>query len=308
MKTFSRILKKSLIIVMLLASIFIIALESRTHADAGYHSSYSGGSSHSSSSHSSSSSSSSSSRSSRSSSSYSSSSGSYSGGSGGAGATLFAVFLVTFIIIIVLASSKRGPSTYVPPLNKITPNQAAIAKLKELIPGFDEKQFLDQGYKIFLDVENAWMNFELDKVRGVITDELLTMYESQISSMEVKGEQNIMSDFVLRDCAITNCKNENDDIEVTTKYTIEFYDYIIDKASGKVLRGTKTRKLRMYYDFTFIKNINGKQEPEIKTCPNCGAEVKVNAAGVCEYCGTKIMGETTSWVMSKKVCTSQVML
>jgi predicted lipid-binding transport protein (Tim44 family) len=304
MKTFSRILKKSLIILMLLASIFIIALESKTHADAGYHSSYGGGSS--SSSHSSSSSSHSSS--SRSSSSYSSSSGSYSGGSGGIGATLFAVFIVAFIIIIVLASSKRGTSTYVPPLNKATPNQAAIDKLKQLIPGFDEKQFLDEGYKIFLDVEDAWMNFELDKVRGVLTDELLNMYESQLSSMEVKGEQNIMSDFVLKDCAITNCKNENDNIEVTTKYTIEFYDYIIDKASGKVLRGTKTRKLRMYYDFTFIKSVKNADENKVDVCPNCGAEVKVNAAGVCEYCGTKIIGETTSWVMSKKVCTSQVML
>ena len=307
MKKFSRILKKSLIIVMLLASIFIIAIESKTHADAGYHSSYSGGSSsHSSSSHSSSSS--------RSSSSRSSSSSSYrSGGSssgGGSIVSLFfvAIFVVVFICIISMARGKGGVSTYVPPLIKIVPNKEAIDKLKELIPGFDDKQFLDEGYKIFLDVENAWMNFELNKVRGVLTDELINMYESQLSSMEVKGEQNIMSDFELKDYGITGCKNENNDIEVTAKYTIEFYDYIIDKASGKVLRGTKTRKLRMYYDFTFIKSINGKQEPEITTCPNCGAEVKVNAAGVCEYCGTKIMGETTSWVMSKKVCTNQVML
>ena len=303
MKTFFRILKKSIIVLMIISSLFIIANETKTHADAGYHSSYSGGGSSSSSHSSSSHSSSSSSRSRSSSSSYSS--GSYSGGSGGAGATVMAVFIVIIIIVIVLSKSKGGSSNYIPPLNKLTPNQAAIDKLKELIPGFDEKQFLDEGYKIFLDVENAWMNFELEKVHNEITDELFNMYESQISSMEVKGEQNIMSDFVLKDCAITNCKNENDDIEVTTKYIIEFYDYIIDKASGRVLRGTKTRKLRMYYDFTFIKS---KSEHKIETCPNCGAEVNVNSAGVCEYCGSKIVGENTTWVMSKKVCTNQVML
>ena len=303
MKKSKNILKKLFIALIIFASLFVIAVESKTHADAGYHSSYSGGSSssHSSSSHSSSSSSS---RSSRSYSS-SSSSGSYSGGSGGIGSTIVAVIIVMVIIIIVVSRSKGGTSTYTPPLNKLTPNQSAIAKLKELRPGFDEKQFLDQGYKIFLDVEDAWMNFELEKVHNEITDELFNMYESQISSMEIKGEQNIMSDFVLKDCAITECKNENDDIEVTTKYIIEFYDYIIDKASGKVLRGTKTRKLRMYYDFTFIKS---KSEHKIETCPNCGAEVTVNSAGVCEYCGSKIVGENTTWVMSKKVCTNQVML
>ena len=302
MKKIAKILKRTIIIVMLLASLFVVANESKTHADAGYHSSYSGGSS--SSSHSSSSySSSSHSSSSRSSSSYSGSS--YSGDGGGIGSTIVAIVVVLIIIIVVMSRNRGGTSSYTPSLNKITPNQSAINKLKELIPGFDEKQFLDEGYKIFLDVENAWMNFELEKVHNEITDELFNMYESQISSMEIKGEQNIMSDFVLKDCAITNCVNENDDIEVTTKYIIEFYDYIIDKASGKVLRGTKSRKLRMYYDFTFIKS---KSEHKIETCPNCGAEVNVNSSGVCEYCGSKIVGENTTWVMSKKVCTNQVML
>ena len=303
MKTLTKILI-TLSIAMSLCFCFTV-LERPSHADAGYHSSYSGGSSHSSSSysgssHSSSYSSSSSSRSRSSGSSYSSSGGS----SAGAGIVVMFVWIV-IIVVIVLASRRKPISNYTPPLNKITPNQAAIAKLKQLIPGFDEKQFLDQGYKIFLDVEDAWMNFELEKVHNEITDELFNMYESQISSMEVKGEQNIMSDFVLKDCAITNCKNENDDIEVTTKYIIEFYDYIIDKASGRVLRGTKARKLRMYYDFTFIKSTT---ENKIDKCPNCGAEVKVNSAGLCEYCGTKIVGENTSWVMSKKVCTTQTML
>jgi len=298
MKKCLKLLTKFIIAVLLLSSLCIVANESKTHADAGYHSSYSSGGS-------SSSSSSYSGGSSYSGSSYSSSSyGSSSSSSGEGGIGALVVWIIIVVIIIIVMNSKKNVSTS-PTLTKLNSNQNAIAKLKELIPGFDEKQFLDEGYKIFLDVENAWMNFELEKVHNEITDELYNMYESQISSMEIKGEQNIMSDFVLKDCAITNCKNENDDIEVTTKYIIEFYDYIIEKSSGKVLRGTKARKLRMYYDFTFIKS---KSEAKIDTCPNCGAEVKVNSAGVCEYCGSKIVGENTTWVMSKKVCTNQVML
>ncbi len=304
MKKFLEVLKRVLIVVLLLTCFCVIVNKNRTQADAGYHSSYGGGgSSHSSSSHSSSSHSSS-----RSSYSSSSSSGSYSGGGGSIGSSIAATIIVVGIVLFILllsSAGKKAGAPYVPPLTKIIPNASAIAKLKELIPGFDEKQFLDEGYKIFLDVENAWMNFELEKVHNEITDELFNMYESQISSMEVKGEQNIMSDFVLKDCAITNCVTQNDEIEVTTKYIIEFYDYIIEKSSGKVLRGTKTRKLRMYYDFTFIKS---KSENKIETCPNCGAEVNVNSAGVCEYCGSKIVGDNTTWVMSKKVCTNQVML
>ena len=40
-------------------------------------------------------------------------------------------------------------------------------------------------------------------------------------------------------------------------------------------------------------------------CPNCGAPIEVNSAGVCEYCGSKVVGENTNWVMSKKEKISQ---
>ena len=278
--------------------LFMLFYGNKSQADAGYHSSYSGGSS--SSSHSSSSYSGSSSRSYSSGSSYSSSSSSGSKGSAFAGVIIWIV-----IIIIIIYFSSRRASPYTIPDIKLQSNPAAIAKLKELIPGFDDKQFLQDGYKIFLDVEDAWMNFELDKVKDVITDEMFNMYESQLSSMEIKGEQNIMNGFNLKDCAISNCEYQNDNIEVTTKYIIEFYDYIIEKESGKVLRGSRTSKLRMYYDFTFVmKNTDEK----IDHCPNCGAPVEVNASGVCPYCNSKIVGENTEWVMSKKVCTRQINL
>ncbi|MBR3720459.1 MAG: TIM44-like domain-containing protein [Clostridia bacterium] len=293
LKTFAKIF----IALGLTICLILTINSSKSHADAGYHSSYSGGSSHSSSSHSSSSSS----RSYSSGSSYHSS-GSSSGSSESSWAGVI-IWLIIIIVIIVF-TSKKGTTT-TPSLVKLQSNAAAIAKLKELIPDFDDKKFLQDGYQMFLDVEDAWMNFELDKVHNIITDEMFNMYESQLSSMEIKGEQNIMNGFVLRDSAISNCVDQNDNVEVTAKYIIEFYDYIIEKESGKVLRGSKTNKLRMYYDFTFImKNTDEK----IDHCPNCGAPVEVNASGMCPYCNSKIVGENTSWVMSKKVCTRQVNL
>lgn len=298
MKKYLKIAAKLILAVSMIVCLCFVMNGNKSNADAGYHSSYSGGSSHSSSSHSSSSSSRS----------YSSSSGSsyHSSSSSGSSSDSWAGVVIWFIIIIVIIimTSRKG-KTYTIPDTKLQSNAAAIAKLKELIPGFDEKQFLQTGYQMFLDVEDAWMNFELDKVHNIITDEMFNMYESQLSSMEIKGEQNIMSGFNLKDCAITNYINQNNNLEVETKYIIEFYDYIIDKASGKVLRGSKSNKLRMYYNFTFIMK---NTEQKIDKCPNCGAPVEVNASGVCPYCNSKIVGENTSWVMSKKVCTRQVNL
>lgn len=280
MKKFFKKFSKIIITVLILASLCITLNENKSNADAGYHSSYSGGSS----------SSSSSSRRSRSSSS--------------SGESSPIVLIIWLIIIIILVTNSKNKGVNVK-TNKLFNNINAINKIKEILPDFNETQFLQQGYKIFLDIEDAWMNFNLEKVRNSITDEMFNMYESQLSSMEIKGEQNIMNGFVLRDYAITDAIKQNDNIEVKTKYVIEFYDYIIDKATGKVLRGNKLRKIRMYYEFTFV--MSDKQE-KVDKCPNCGAPVNVNSAGVCDYCNSKIVADNTSWVMSKKVCTRQVNL
>jgi len=34
-------------------------------------------------------------------------------------------------------------------------------------------------------------------------------------------------------------------------------------------------------------------------CPNCGAPLKVNAVGICEFCGGKITSGEFDWVLSK---------
>ena len=301
MKKNLRIIAKFLIAISIIISFCVAVNEKPTHADAGYHSSYSGGSS---SSYSGSSSSlSSSSRSSSYGSSHYSGSSSSSDDDGWAG---LIIWLIIAIVIIVLTSRKNKSGGYnAPRIPKLQSNQTAIEKLKQLFPDFEEKAFLQNGYDIFLKVEDAWMNFDLEKVHNIITDEMFNMYESQLSSMEIKGEQNIMNGFDLKDCAISSCREQNDTVEITAKYIIEFYDYIIEKESGKVLRGNKSRKLRMYYDFTFVAS---KSQKKIDKCPNCGAPVEVNSVGVCPYCNSKIIGENTEWVMSKKVCTNQVNL
>ena len=298
MKKYMKIIAKVMVVISMMFCLCFVMNGRATHASSNNNTSFSGSSSsHSSSSHSSSSSRS---YSSSSGSSYhsSSSSGSSSGSLAG-----FVIWLVIVLVIIILTSSKKR--TYTIPDAKLQSNAEAIAKLKELIPGFDEKEFLQTGYQMFVDLENAWMNFELDKVHNIITDEMFNMYEAQLSNFEIKGEQNIMNGFNLKDCAITNYINQNDNLEVETKYVIEFYDYIIDKASGRVLRGSKSSKLRMYYNFTFIMK---NTEQKIDKCPNCGAPVEVNASGVCSYCNSKIVGENTSWVLSKEYCTRQVNL
>ena len=309
MKKIKKILKILAIVASIICmSVFIWNYTDKSHADAGYHSSYSSGgsSSHSSSSSSSHSSSSSSSHSSSSSSSHSSSNSSSSDTLGGVGS---AVVIIIFIMIVILVTisekiNKKSVNSNNNIENRndininIKNNNQAINEIKKYIPTFNASQFLSNGYNIFVRIEEAWMNFDLEKVRDCITDEMFNMYESQLTSMEMKGEQNIMKDFKLLNSAITDAKKQNNMLEVKTKYVIEFYDYIVNKDTQKVVRGNSNRKIKMVYEFTFIADV---ENAKLDKCPNCGAPLDINAAGICPYCQSKIVDDSKNWVMSKKV-------
>lgn len=235
-------------------------------------------------------------------SSYSGSSHSSSSSSSGSSLLGFVIFMIIIIIYIIIVTTNKKKEI---PKNNAMPvvnNPQAIEEIKKHIPDFDVNKFLSTGYNIYLNIENAWMNFELDKVRDVMTDEMFNMYESQLTSMEMKGEQNIMKDFRLLNSAITNASLQNNMMQVTTRYVIEFYDYIINKDTKQVVRGNSNRKIRMVYEMTFIEKL---EKAKLDKCPNCGAPINMNSTGICEYCNSKIVAENTEWVMSKKVSLRQ---
>ncbi len=283
------IIKKILITLGILCSViltFTVIYERPTFADSGHSVSHS--SSHSS--HSSSSSRRSSSSSSRSSSSRSSSS------SGDPFAAMISVIIMIAIIVIwtIIANKKQ--------LHKIVINKnnedEIENKIKKSIPNFNKQEFLKQGYSIYYDIQMAWMDFKLEDIKDKVTDEIYTMYESQLATLEVKGEQNIMKDIQLKQSCLKDVTNQNGTITIKTNYVIEMYDYIADVNTKKLIRGENKKKIRILYEMSFRKTLN--ENEKITHCPNCGAKVEMNSTGTCEYCGSKLVSENTKWVLTEK--------
>jgi predicted lipid-binding transport protein (Tim44 family)/DNA-directed RNA polymerase subunit RPC12/RpoP len=287
------IIKKILITLGILCSViltFTVIYERPTFADSGHSVSHSSSHSSHSSSHSSSSSRRSSSSSSRSSSSRSSSS------SGDPFVAMISVIIMIAIIVIwtIMANKKQ--------LHKIVINKnnedEIENKIKKSIPNFNKQEFLKQGYSIYYDIQMAWMDFKLEDIKDKVTDEIYTMYESQLATLEVKGEQNIMKNIQLKQSCLKDVTNQNGTITIKTNYVIEMYDYIADVNTKKLIRGEDKKKIRILYEMSFRKTLN--EDEKITHCPNCGAKVEMNSTGTCEYCGSKLVSENTKWVLTEK--------
>lgn len=291
-KSHSKIFKLFSIIILSISILFCSTVLNKkaVFADSGYDFSYDSGSS--------------SSSSDWGSSSYDGSSYDYDGDlDGGSIVGTIIFFIILFVILVIVNACKKSTTTTSNTVSTVN-DQAVVNRIKEYIPNFDRAQFLSDGFNIYKDVQNAWMNFKLDDVKDKITDEMFNMYQSELDALEIKGEQNIMKDFTLKSNYLKDVVKQNDNITITTCYVIDFYDYIVEQSTGKVLRGSSTTKMRVTYEMKFRKTLDEKLT--VDKCPCCGAEIKqLNGSGTCEYCGSKIVSENSKWVLTDKKITNQ---
>ena len=176
-------------------------------------------------------------------------------------------------------------------------------QLQQIIPGFNKDQFLYDCFKMYSDIQMGWMNFNLESVRHLLSDELYSMYSSQLATLQTKGEQNIMGQFILHDSLLTNYIIQNGTITITARFVIELYDFIINQATNTVLRGSPTNKIFIKYEMNFRKSLN--ENNKVTKCPTCGAEIEMNSGEICSYCHSKLVTENTNWVLTDKKNLSQ---
>lgn len=157
----------------------------------------------------------------------------------------------------------------------------------------EDQKYLELGYKIFRDVQMAWMNFDEDTLRKLVTDELYHTYQNQLGVLKLKGQQNIMKDFVVKKQSIIGKQVEGNVTTLKMQLEVEFYDYVVNDKK-EIVRGTDQRKVHMQYLLTFVCD-----ETSSDTCPSCGGKLE-NAVTVCPYCQSPIQGLGTSMRLAKK--------
>jgi rubrerythrin len=181
-------------------------------------------------------------------------------------------------------------------------NQAAIKLIKKYIPDFDKDKFLQEQYKNYCDMQVAWMNFKLPDVKELLSDELYTMWTSQLDTLELKGEQNVMSSFKFVSAYITDASIENGNLTVATDYTIKARDYIVKKGTDKVIRGNKRL---MEINNVMKYRVSVDHMNQIDKCPSCGNVITNNTSNVCPFCRSTLFVEHKKWVLTEMTCIGQ---
>lgn len=230
-------------------------------------------------------------------------------GSGYVGLFVGIIFLVVIAVIVFSNNKPKGPKSGSSIDNNINisnnSNYQDIeqSKIDEIDSSIKLEEFKNKAFNIYKDIQEAWMNFDTDKIRKLTTDEIYNMYSSQLETLKLKNQKNIMKNIECVDSKITDITSVNGVITINVYLRVKVLDYVINVKTNKTVRGRDNARLDIEYNLTFVKSETDNKK--IETCPNCGAPVDIVSSATCPYCNSTLVKTASDYVMSKKTCIGQ---
>lgn len=232
-----------------------------------------------------------------------SSSGTFGDGEFSVAEAVFVFFFfgfILFLIIIAVAISVKDSKNHTNSLRTIPKPPEISDAEKALLEkyGFTEPKVLNEAYRVYVNVQGAWSNNDIDKAKDVLSDELYNQYKGQLIGLKAKKQRNVMSDFEFVSGYIISVHEQGDSITVNVMLSVTCKDYLASTETGEVLRGAASKINHYTYSLGFLVSSEAK---ELKNCPNCNAKIKSKGSSVkCEYCGSPIERKTNSLILNDK--------
>ena len=177
-----------------------------------------------------------------------------------------------------------------------------IISYSSVDPNFSVEAFKQRLSNIYVRLQNAWQAKDLEPVRPFLTDALYNQYDMQLSNYRHTKTTNVVEHIAVLGISITGWKQQGGEDVIIAVLRSRINDYVIDDATGQVVRGSRTAEKFMEYEYalsrkTGVKTASAKGVRTVN-CPNCGSPIDINQSAVCKYCGSTLQAAPEDWVIS----------
>ncbi|OIP51978.1 hypothetical protein AUK10_04185 [Candidatus Gracilibacteria bacterium CG2_30_37_12] len=241
-------------------------------------------------------------------------------GNSSSGVIIF-IFIMIVIFVIVSGYGRRdslfdsplsGDNYYVPPNSsnhKANPSVAPVTNLSEKItaikaidPAFNEGMLEDRVSTAFFKIQNAWCKGDMNLARAFVTDSVLRRFNMQLEEYRQSKTYNKLEGLTLDDVTTLDISLDANIERIDIHIIATAKDYVVDEA-GKYVSGDNKQFVTWDEKWGFVRNAGVKTDAEksvfSEKCPNCGAPLKVDTTGECEYCRSNITTGKFDWVLSE---------
>jgi predicted lipid-binding transport protein (Tim44 family) len=238
------------------------------------------------------------------------------------GGLVFFLILVAVIVLIGFAASRRrslpvqqpfpdehlGRPTFPSPLEETNMPAAhndvsdGLGAIQAHDPAFDRDAFIASCERAFFTVQEAWTERKPEMSRQVMADGIWQQHRVQIEGYQRSGRQNVLQDLSVGAATIIGASSDQSKDTITIRFLAACADYDIEVASGKRVRGNKSVD-QWSEDWVFQRSSSATTKTDGGTmqqrCPNCGAPLNLDLAGVCHYCKAPVMSGAYDWVLAR---------
>jgi len=169
-------------------------------------------------------------------------------------------------------------------------------------PAFDESAFIGDAERAFFIVQQAWTEQKPELSRQVMADGIWQQHRTQIEQYVAQGRRNVLEQLAVGSARIVGAHSDQTYDTITLRFLAACADYDVDVKSGRIVRGDRSVE-QWSEDWVFQRSSSATTKPKGGTlsqkCPNCGAPLDVDLAGVCPYCKAPVMSGEYDWVLTR---------
>jgi hypothetical protein len=176
----------------------------------------------------------------------------------------------------------------------------ARSQLEASQPDFKWDALNARASFIFTQLQKAWTERKWEVVRPFESDAIFESHSYWIQEYKRQKLVNRLADIRLAQMIPVKVEQDRFFSAITLRMVASMVD-CTQTEDGKVLSGDPSRPHPFTEYWTLIRG-KSAQPPKPGAgplnCPACGAALKINMAGTCEYCQAKITSGDFDWVLS----------
>ncbi len=173
-----------------------------------------------------------------------------------------------------------------------------LSEFLGLEPSFSESMFLSKVNHVFIKIFSAIMFEKLDDVKHLMSDNVFLWCEKKIESARMLNGRQMYDELNVKSSRIVSIDKFLDRYEIRVFVEARYMDYIMDSDTSKIIRGQNERRIQKNYSLTFTKQLDAKEQKNVRKCPNCGASLDINNSGKCSFCHNVYNLEDYDWILS----------
>jgi hypothetical protein len=178
--------------------------------------------------------------------------------------------------------------------------QARFGELSQRDPAFAWPAFQARVALIFEAMQTSWSNREWAQVRPFVSDNLFQMLNYWIEAYKKERLRNVTEGARIEQIELVRISSDRFFDALTVRLFASSLDYTIADDDGRVVAGSRSKPRRYSEYWTLIRGAARKGPTRTDAvCPSCGAPLKIEMAGHCEYCRAKVTSGDFDWVLSR---------